>query len=309
MRLFDRLFGACLLAAMLALATIPTAAAQAAQPAHAASFDRETVLDAPGWLEARIALLPLDDPGRFDLTVVDWEGNVVATANQLGHGGTTGALSVPPGLYSLSQEASDGVSLGIYISDIECRDGANQELVVASCTHCAALSDIPVASDSSVLCTVRNVNAQPPLAATIAQFDATCQEGTPLLAWITEHEVDVQGFNLYRGVSLAQPDVQINPDLIPAAAPGSPQGTAYSWVDLNAPPDALHAYWLEVLSLDGRSTLLPPVAVTCLTPTAVRLAALEATTPAGPGLGVGALVLTLVALAASRPLLRLRNPG
>ena len=305
MRSLSRLFSACLLAATLLLAANPTATAQTTQPANLSSHNRGAVLEAPGWLEARIALLPLDDPGRFDLTVVDWEGNVMATANQLGHGGTTGALSVPPGLYSLSQEASDGVSLGTYISDIECRDGANLEMVIASCTHCTALSDIPVASDSSVLCTVRNVNAQPPLAATIAQFDVSCQQGAPLLTWATVHEVDVQGFNLYRAASLAQPDVQINHGLIPAVAPGSPHGASYALHDLSAPPDGHHAYWLEVLGLDGRSTLLPPIAVACLAPTAVRLAALEATAPAGPGPGAGALALALAVLVVTWPLLRM----
>ena len=284
MRKLSRLFSACLWATMLLLAAIPAVTGQTTQPADVAPLDGRAVLEAPGWLEARVALLPLDDPGRFDLTVVDWAGNMVATASQLGLGGTTGALSVPAGLYSLAQQASAGTSLSLYISDIECRDGANLELVVASCIHCTTLSNIPVVSDGSVLCTVRNVNAQPPLTATIAQFEAACQQGTPLLTWTTAHEVNVQGFNLYRATSLAQPDLQINPNLIPAVAPGSPQGASYAWHDLSASPDGRHAYWLEVLDLDGRSSLLPPIAVTCPAPTAVRLATLDATAPARPAL-------------------------
>ena len=83
------------------LAAIPTVTGQTMQPANVAPLDGRAVLEAPGWLEARVALLPLDDPGRFDLTVVDWAGNMVATASQLGPGGTTGALSVPAAFIAL----------------------------------------------------------------------------------------------------------------------------------------------------------------------------------------------------------------
>ncbi len=274
MKRSSQLFSAFLLVITLSFLTTQSVLARAERQADQAQPARSG--EGNLWLDVQIALFPLDDPGLFDLAVTDQEGNVIASAADLGQGGTLGGQSVPPGLYNVTVDAGASTLLGLYISVIECRDENGQGALVASCSNCTTLADISVASDATVVCTVTNINAQPPLAVTVAQFDATCEHGTPLLTWTTNQEIDIQGFNLYRGASLAQPDVQINPDLIPAAAPGSTQGATYAWTDLSAAPEGLHGYWLEVINLDGSSSLLPPVSTTCLTPTAVTVTNLEA---------------------------------
>lgn len=314
MRRTLRLWSMRLLAVILTLAGTHVAVARIlnesglGQPVQAAVPDRPAKPESDGWLEARLALLPLDDPGRFDLTVTDGTGHLLAEASDLGNGGTTGAHSVAPGAYGVAVAGHDGTALGPYITTIECREDAGRGPVVASCAHCTALDGIPVASGAAVVCTVTQVNAQPPLAVAVAQFEAMCQGATPLLSWATEQEVNLQGFNLYRSASPAQPDTQLNIDLIPAAAPGSMQGAAYRWMDLSAAATGPHSYWLEVISLDGASSLLPPVTVICLAPTAVRLAQLEAATPVTASVDRLGAALALLALPVALLLWRQRRP-
>ncbi len=82
MRSLVRIFSVHLLMGLVLFAAIPAVTADAAQLRPPSPND-QALLVAQGGLEARIVLLPLDDPGRFDLTVTDWESNVVATASQL----------------------------------------------------------------------------------------------------------------------------------------------------------------------------------------------------------------------------------
>lgn len=314
MRRTPRLFSMLALVMALLLLSTPVVLAgatgwlDAADPSGSVE-ERAAALDSDGWLEARLALRPLDDPGRFDLAITDWDGSLIAAASDLGNGGTAGGQNVSPGSYSVTVAGHDGTALGLYITTIECRADAGSGAVVASCAHCTALDGIPVASSATVVCTVTQVNAQPPLAVVVAQFEATCQGTTPLISWATDQEVDLQGFNLYRSTSPAQPDTQLNLDPIPAAAPGSTQGAAYAWTDMSATPAKPHSYWLEVISLDGASSLLPPVTVTCLAPTAVRLAKLEAATSVAASVNRLRAALALFALPMALLLWRQRRAG
>lgn len=302
-----RWVGMAWLAAALFLAGAPAISARAAGLPQPVAGQPATAPDTDGRLEARIVLLPLDDPGRFDLVVSDELGNLVASASDLGDGGTTGPQTLAPGAYSITVAGGSGTSLGLYITTIACLGDGGYGPTLASCAHCATLDGILVGSDSAVVCTVSQVNAQPPLAVAVAQFEATCQGETPLLAWVTEQEIDIQGFNLYRGPSAAAPNTQLTSSLIPASAPGSVQGAAYTWSDGSAAPDSPYAYWLEVIALDGASTLLPPVTVTCLAPTAVRLAQLDAGAPPASLAGWTMSALALLTLPAAARLLRRRN--
>lgn len=142
-----------------------------------------------------------------------------------------------------------------------------------------------------------------PLAVMLASFQATALEDAILVQWETVSEIDNRGFNLYRGVSPAAPDRQLNPHLIPSQSQGSPTGFLYTWEDrVDLVASQTYYYWLEDVAVNGRMTIHGPVNVLFGTPTAVGLAALAAQSPggAGGGLAVGLLALASLALVARR---------
>ena len=120
-----------------------------------------------------------------------------------------------------------------------------------------------------------------PLAVTLAAFSAAQQGDFVVVAWETVSELDNTGFNLYRGVSPAGPDRQLNAALIPSQAPGSSGGFSYTWTDrADLTPGATYYYWLEDVDLNGAATMHGPVSVDFVVPTAVTLSSVQA----GPGL-------------------------
>jgi hypothetical protein len=108
-----------------------------------------------------------------------------------------------------------------------------------------------------------------PLAVTLAGFSAVQQGGLVLVAWETVSELDNIGFNLYRSDSAAGPLTWLA--LIPSQAPGSAQGFAYDYDDLDVQSGQTYWYTLEDISLSGATTLHGPVSATVQAPTAVRL--------------------------------------
>ncbi len=78
--------------------------------------------------------------------------------------------------------------------------------------------------------------------------------------WTTESETDIMGYHLYRAeendVELA---LRINEFLIPAT--NASTTTDYVYYDHRIADNATYYYWLEVLELDGSSTLFGPVAI------------------------------------------------
>ncbi len=129
-----------------------------------------------------------------------------------------------------------------------------------------------------------------PAAVNLASFTAAAAAEGVTLAWETVSEMDNAGFNVYRSESAAGPWMQVNAALIPAAAPGSAEGHAYTWVDAGVQPGLTYFYRLEDVALSGATTLHDPVSVTLPAPTAVGLASFTAasTTPALAGLaGLG----------------------
>ena len=110
------------------------------------------------------------------------------------------------------------------------------------------------------------------------------------MTWETVSEIDNAGFNLYRSVSSAGPgELQA---FVPSAAPGSSQGAAYEWTDLDVQPGVTTFYWLEAIDLNGQATLLGSVSAMVQSPTAVRLSQFDA---AGQKRSAGSLpgVLTI----------------
>ena len=86
-------------------------------------------------------------------------------------------------------------------------------------------------------------------AVTLARFEATPQLDHVLVAWETISETDNAGFNLYRAESASGPQTLLA--YVPAQAPGSTQGFAYTYDDLPVQPGQTYWYWLEAVSLNG----------------------------------------------------------
>ncbi|MEZ4769266.1 MAG: hypothetical protein R2844_12670, partial [Caldilineales bacterium] len=111
----------------------------------------------------------------------------------------------------------------------------------------------------------------------------------------TVSELDNAGFNLYRGDSAAAPQTLLA--YVPSQAPGSAQGFAYTYEDLDVQPGETYWYWLEDVSLGGATTLHGPVSVTFVGPTAVVLNNVSASSAGAAGLpwsgALAALVLAL----------------
>ncbi|MCB0200331.1 MAG: hypothetical protein KDI03_09705, partial [Anaerolineae bacterium] len=121
-----------------------------------------------------------------------------------------------------------------------------------------------------------SITFAPPLAVTLANFEASPQFDHILARWETVSEIDNAGFNLYRNTSPTAPDQQLNATLIPSLAPGSGQGATYDWQDFDVDPGVTYFYWLETVALDGSTEMHGPVSATFYGPTAVTLNDFEA---------------------------------
>jgi uncharacterized repeat protein (TIGR01451 family) len=96
------------------------------------------------------ALTPSDDPGLFDLLI---DGNV--EADDVGDGGTTGAVNVETGTHTVGETAGTDTTLGNYSSVIECRDGGGLGDVVADASGAGPI-DVDVALDDDIVCVISN---------------------------------------------------------------------------------------------------------------------------------------------------------
>ncbi len=132
-----------------------------------------------------------------------------------------------------------------------------------------------------------------PLAVTLASFTAEATGDGVTLAWETVSEQDNAGFNVHRAESEAGPWTQRNDALIPAAAPGSSEGHAYTWTDTAAEPNLTYWYMLEDVALDGTTTQHAPVVASLAEPNALHGAGLVATSGLAPAVPLAALGLAL----------------
>ncbi|MER2598179.1 MAG: SdrD B-like domain-containing protein [Caldilineales bacterium] len=122
-----------------------------------------------------------------------------------------------------------------------------------------------------------------PTAVTVASFSSEQQQNTVRLTWETVSEQGNRGFNLYRGLSPAGWDTQLNATLIPSQAQGSSAGSNYTWTD-NGPFTAgqTYYYWLQDVSTGNATALHGPVSLTFAVPTAVEMSQLAASSDARP---------------------------
>ena len=125
-----------------------------------------------------------------------------------------------------------------------------------------------------------------PLAVTLASFEATGQADRIVITWETVSELQNAGFNLYRSLNSYEAGERINAELIPSQAPGSAQGFAYQFEDLDVMPGVTYWYTLEDIEFAGSAALHGPVSAALMTPTAVTMSDLSAESPASPNLPI-----------------------
>jgi hypothetical protein len=94
-----------------------------------------------------VRVTPSTDPGRFDLAI---DGVTLAAA--VGDGGTTGAQTVLPGTFAISQLAATGTSAAGYTTTVTCVDGADTVIDAAPLTTTAVV----VPAGHGVACTFSN---------------------------------------------------------------------------------------------------------------------------------------------------------
>ena len=135
-----------------------------------------------------------------------------------------------------------------------------------------------------------------PLAVTLAEFSAVQQGDFVLLTWETNSELNNRGFNLYRGLSEAGPDRQLNQTLIPSQSQGNPGGFIYTWEDrAGLVPATTYFYWVEDVDIYGVATMHGPVSVDFTVPTAVQVSSMEASPAAGSATPLLGVLLALMA--------------
>jgi Prealbumin-like fold domain len=110
-------------------------------PGQAASCTiTNTRVPPPTTLRVVKACLPAGDHGRFNLTI---NGNVAGTGNNVGCGGTTGAVQVSPGTHTVGETGASGT------------DVADYHHVIGG--DCAANGTVTVAAGEQATCLITNV--------------------------------------------------------------------------------------------------------------------------------------------------------
>jgi subtilisin family serine protease len=92
-----------------------------------------------------------------------------------------------------------------------------------------------------------------PTAVELVGFQAVPTAGGIRVEWETANELDILGFHLYRRLAPDGERLRLNDDPIPAAAPGSPVGASYTWLDEEVVPGTAYVYTLESIDFHGRA--------------------------------------------------------
>ncbi|MDP9344837.1 MAG: hypothetical protein M3P44_03795, partial [Actinomycetota bacterium] len=153
----DRVSGGRRWAAALCLAAAGLAFAAQASPARPRP-------SATLRLTKRIVAQPgATDPGRFDIRAA---GPAVTTASNVGDGGTTGVVPVPPGSYAITESARPGTSLADYSATVSCRDTAPGHTATAA-SPTGVLTVVVNAGDAWD-CTITNMRRYAALALAVS---------------------------------------------------------------------------------------------------------------------------------------------
>lgn len=143
----------------------------------------------------------------------------------------------------------------------------------------------------------------PPLAVTLASFEATSRTDDVLVAWETASESNNLGFNLYRSTSPHGERTRLNNEMIPSQVPGG-GGAFYQWADTTVSDPATYYYWLETVDTSGATEMHGPVSATFpATPTAVSVSSFNV----GDATPYAAFALSGIALMGALVMLRARG--
>jgi fimbrial isopeptide formation D2 family protein len=103
-----------------------------------------------GMLEVVKDLNPANDPGKFDLQI-----NGATRADDVGDGGTTGAVTLNTGTHTVGEIAGLNTSLLNYTSSIECRAGNGAGSVVATSSGTGPLN-VTIGDGDDIVCVITN---------------------------------------------------------------------------------------------------------------------------------------------------------
>ncbi|MBN2279874.1 MAG: lamin tail domain-containing protein [Candidatus Marinimicrobia bacterium] len=98
------------------------------------------------------------------------------------------------------------------------------------------------------------------LPVTLSSFTATPDNGTVLLRWTTESEVNNLGFNLYKSDLRDGDFVKLNDALIEGAG-NSTTKNDYSYTDIEVVPGKIYYYQIEDVAFDGKTEKHPVISV------------------------------------------------
>lgn len=277
------------------LAPAATATMQFTQPLYTVDMNTavtislvvETAENIGGW-EAELVY----DPTRVTVTDVTpgaFLGSTGRTTAELEKALATGRLAI--GGYSYNNQPAPSGSGELAQITLQVGSLTGQTPITLENATVGSMGTAQTVQAQDLVTQNTVLNIIDPLAATVANFDATSQANGVSLLWQTTFEQDLQGFNLWRGATPDAPDTQLGS----IAATGAGNGSLYQWFDATAPL-GISYYWLELVNSDGSTRLEGPISVNHQTPTAVTLTNATANSLGTPWAAAGVFVL-LAALA------------
>lgn len=230
-------------------------------------------LNAPGFVETRnwqLVSCDRDGDGDFDNADLSYAPQTAVTPYL---GGTFDVLSIDVPTPCTTGNCLEEIVTTFFVNiDSDCDGTPNADLPPGGlCFYAEARTPLtsepfwsgPLQARISAGGGDKTVNFDPqpvPTGVTLVSFTATPVDDGIALAWETAAEHNFLGFNLYRGDSPDQQDVQLNDSLILSQAPGSSLGDSYFFLDTEVERGRIYYYWLEDVSLDG-TRLYGPVEV------------------------------------------------
>ena len=114
--------------------------------------------------------------------------------------------------------------------------------------------------------TLEDITPLSVLPVSITSFTASGHESVVQLRWVSEAEVNMSGYNVFRGVTDDMATaMKLNGSMILAANNSEVQ--EYNFVDNNTQYGVLYYYWIQSLENDGSAEFFGPVSIMLVNPT------------------------------------------
>lgn len=197
--------------------------------------------------------------GPSGATNVQLTDNLPAGLVYFSHAASAGSFDLASGLWTIDTLAKNGsatLTLNTYINSAVPGD----TVIVNTAGSLSSDRNDPNASNNSASA---EVTVTQPAQVNLAFFKAQAQmPGFIHLSWGTLSEANTFGFNLYRSQLANGPYTRLNESIIPAAAPGSSQGSTYAYVDKSTVPLITYYYRLEMIDLSLKPSLQGMLSIT-----------------------------------------------